>query len=225
MEMPIIEDILSKNKVTTGNENAIRWKLNDILIEYAKQNFKNESMYFVQDSKKTYWSNNEKHYNNNVYSVLKVENNQIKEIEINKNKMPKQIEVNDIFVIKDNKYIVDRVATTEIQGNIIKMAKEIIDKQNMELDKQRKEGHLYIVKEEIGNNRFLWDLTDAPKFEFEEINIQKDLLDKAIVGTVLKYTNGKYEYYSDDGFEKMERLIDRLEELDDVMYVYHNWEE
>ena len=206
MEMPIIEDILYKNKVTTGNENAIRWKLNDILIEYAKQNFKNESMYFVQDSKKTYWSNNEKHYNNNVYSVLKVENNQIKEIKINKNKMPKQIEVNDIFVIKDNKYIVDRVATTEIQGNIIKMAKEIIDKQNMELDKQRKEGHLYIVKEEIGNNRFLWDLTDAPKFEFEEINIQKDLLDKAIVGTVLKYTNGKYEYYSDDGFEKMERL-------------------
>ncbi len=206
MEMPIIEDILSKNKVTTGNENAIRWKLNDILIEYAKQNFKNESMYFVQDSKKKYWSNNEKHYNNNVYSVLKIENNQIKEIEINKNKMPMQIEVNDIFVIKDNKYIVDRVATTEIQGNIIKMAKEIIDKQNMELDKQRKEGHLYIVKEEIGNNRFLWDLTDAPKFEFEEINIQKDLLDKAIVGTVLKYTNGKYEYYSDDGFEKIERL-------------------
>ena len=206
MEMPIIEDILSKNKVTTGNENAIRWKLNDILIEYAKQNFKNESMYFVQDRKKTYWSNNEKHYNNNVYSVLKVENNQIKEIEINKNKMPKQIEVNDIFVIKDNKYIVDRVVTTEIQGNIIKMAKEIIDKQNMELDKQRKEGHLYIVKEEIGNNRFLWDLTDAPKFEFEEINIQKDLLNKAIVGTVLKYTNGKYEYYSDDGFEKIERL-------------------
>ena len=47
MEMPIIEDILYKNKVTTGNENAIRWKLNDILIEYAKQNFKNESMYFV----------------------------------------------------------------------------------------------------------------------------------------------------------------------------------
>ena len=27
------------------------------------------------------------------------------------------------------------------------------------------------------------------------------------------------------GQEKMERLIDRLEELDDVMDVYHNWEE
>lgn len=29
----------------------------------------------------------------------------------------------------------------------------------------------------------------------------------------------------DAGKEKMERLIDRLEELDDVMDVYHNWEE
>ena len=27
------------------------------------------------------------------------------------------------------------------------------------------------------------------------------------------------------GAEKMERLIEKLEELDDVMNVYHNWEE
>ena len=27
------------------------------------------------------------------------------------------------------------------------------------------------------------------------------------------------------GQEKMERLIDKLDELDDVMNVYHNWEE
>ena len=58
-EMPIIEDILSKNNVTTGNENSIRWKFNDVILEYAEQNFSNESMYFVQDIKKTYWSNNE----------------------------------------------------------------------------------------------------------------------------------------------------------------------
>ena len=29
----------------------------------------------------------------------------------------------------------------------------------------------------------------------------------------------------ESGVEKMERLIERLEELDDVMDVYHNWEE
>jgi transcriptional/translational regulatory protein YebC/TACO1 len=27
------------------------------------------------------------------------------------------------------------------------------------------------------------------------------------------------------GVEKMERLIERLEELDDVANIYHNWEE
>ena len=36
-------------------------------------------MYFVQDSKKTYWENNKEHYNNDFYSVLKVESNQIED--------------------------------------------------------------------------------------------------------------------------------------------------
>ena len=34
--MLIIEDILSKNNVTTGNENSIRSKFNDVILEYAK---------------------------------------------------------------------------------------------------------------------------------------------------------------------------------------------
>ena len=29
----------------------------------------------------------------------------------------------------------------------------------------------------------------------------------------------------ESGCEKMERLIERLEELDDVANIYHNWEE
>ena len=101
--MPIIEDILSKNNVTTGNENTIRWKFNDVILEYAKKNFKNESMYFVQDNKTKYWKNNEEHYNNDFYSVLKVENNQIEKIEISKKDIPKNIGVNDVFRIKEER--------------------------------------------------------------------------------------------------------------------------
>ena len=205
-EIPIIEDILSKNNVTTGNENDIRCKVDGIILEYAKQNFNNDSMYFVQDSKKTYWSNNKENYNNNVYSVLKVENNQIEEIEINKKDMPLNIGINDVFTINNDKYIIDNQATEELQVEIRNMAKEIINKQNEKLDSYRKEGHLYMVCEELGNNRFLWDLTDAPKFEFEEVNIPKGLLDRATEGSVLKYTNGIYEYYSNDGFERAEKI-------------------
>ena len=186
--MPIIEDILSKNNVTTGNENVIRWKFDDVVLEYAKQNFNNESMYFVKDSKKIYWSNNEKHYNNNVCSVLKVENNKVDEIEISKKNMPENIGVNDVFREKGGKFIVDDFATAELQEKIKCMAEGIINKQNANIESYRKEGHLYMVSEELGNNRFLWDLTDVPKFEFEEVDIPKDLLGKAVEGSVLRFT-------------------------------------
>lgn len=204
--MPIIEDILSKNNVTTGNENSIRWKLNDVILEYAKQNFNNEPIYFVQDSKTTYWENNEEHYNNNVFSVLKVENNKIEKIEISKKDMPKSIGVNDVFTLKEGEYVANKLATEDLQKEIKNMAEEIISKQNAKLDSYRKEGHLYMVSEELGDNRFLWDLTDAPNFEFEEVDIPKDLLDRATEGSVLKYTNGTYEYYSNDGFERANRI-------------------
>lgn len=206
LDMPIIEDILSKNNVTTGNENVIRWKFDDVVLEYAKQNFNNESMYFVKDSKKIYWSNNEKHYNNNVCSVLKVENNKVDEIEISKKNMPENIGVNDVFREKGGKFIVDDFATAELQEKIKCMAEGIINKQNANIESYRKEGHLYMVSEELENNRFLWDLTDAPKFEFEEVDIPKDLLGKAVEGSVLRFTNGTYEYYSNDGFERLNRI-------------------
>lgn len=205
-EMPIIEDILSNNNLTTGNENSIRCKLNDVILKYAEQNFSNETMYFVQDSKKAYWLNNEEHYNNDVYSVLKVGKNQIEEIEISKKDMPKDIGVNDVYTIKEDNPVIDNLATKELQEEIKDMAEEIISKQNAKLDSYRKEEHLYMVSEEIGDNRFLWDLTDAPEFEFEEVDIPKELLEKATQGSVLKYTNGAYEYYSDDGFERADKI-------------------
>lgn len=206
VEMPIIEEILSKNNVTTGNENSIRWKRDDVILKYAEINFNNEPMYFIQDSKKTYWYNNAEHYNNDVYSVLKVENNRIEELEISKKDIPTGIGVNDVFRIKENKYIIDEFATGELKNEITNMAKEIINKQDIQLDRHRKEGHLYMVSEKLGGNCFLWDLTETPEFEFEEINIPKDLLDKVGQGTVLKYTNGAYEYYSNDGFERADKI-------------------
>ncbi len=206
LENPIIEEILSKNKVTTANENSIRWNFEEVILKYAEQNFSQDILYFVKDSQKTYWSNNKQHYDNDTYSVLKVENNEIKEIGISKNDMPKEIGTNDVFKIEDGKYIIDKFATQELQEEITKMAKEIIDKQNEKLEKYRQEGHLYVVREELGDNRFLWDLTEISKIEFEEVNIPEDVLDKATQGSVLKYTNGTYEYYSNDGFEREEDI-------------------
>lgn len=200
-EIPIIEDILSKNNLTTGNKNSIRGSLNNIILSYAK----NDVIYFIKDNKKTYWSNNKKCYNNDIYVILKAENENIEELEVNKKDMPKDVKVNDVLRFENNNYVIDNISTKELKEEIINNAKKILEKQNINLENYRKDGHLYLVTEELGNNRFLKDLTDKSKTEFEETSILKDLLSKAVEGTVLKFINGKYEYYSDDGFEMVDK--------------------
>lgn len=200
-ELPIIEQITSSNNLTTGNKNSIMWQENNIILKYAKQNFKNKTMYFVKDNKKTYWLKNEKRYNNEIYEVLKIENNKIEELEMKKQEVPNNIKVNDVFKIKEGKCIIDYTATKELKEEITKMAEKIIERQNKKLERYRKDGHLYMVIEELGNNRFLKDLSDSSKIEFEEVDIPQELLDKATEGMILKYNNGKYEYYSDDGYK------------------------
>lgn len=196
-EKPILEEILSKNNITTANENSIRWKMDDVILDYAKENFKDETMYFVNDNKKIVWKNNKKDYNNDILSILKVENNKIEEIGLEKSKLKEKLSINDVFKIENDEAIIEKIATKELKDRILEMANEIIEKQNNNLSNYKKEGHLYVVKEEIGNNRFLKDITEDKNTEFEEVDIPKEILDKAVEGSVLKYTNGKYEYFSD----------------------------
>ena len=200
-EKPILEEILSKNNITTANENSIRWKMDDVILDYAKENFKDETMYFVNDNKKIVWKNNKKDYNNDILSILKVENNKIEEIGIEKSELKEKPSVNDVFKIENNEAKIDKIATKELKDKILEMANEIIEKQTNNLSNYKKEGHLYVVKEEIGNKRFLKDITEDTNTEFEEVDIPKEILDKAVEGSVLKYTNGKYEYFSDEGME------------------------
>lgn len=163
----------------------------DIILDYAKEN--KEPMYFVKDDKKVYWQNNKRHNNPEVYTVFQVQDGKIEEIEINKQDMPKDIQVNDVFRIENGKYVKDTLATKELQEAIKDMANNILQKQENNLEKYRKEGHEYIVTEELGNKRFLKDITENTKIEFEEVNLSKEILEKATEGTILTYTNGRYE--------------------------------
>ncbi len=204
-QVPLLNHILSDNKLTTANENCLRDKFDKTLIQFAKDNFKNDTMYFVQDNKKSYWSNNSKQYDNDIYTVLKIHEDEIEEIDINKNDIDVEISVNDIFSIINDKYIVENSLTQDFKDTINAVTAEIINNQNKELSNYRKDGHLYMVSEEVKNNRFLIDLTDNSGFEFEEVDIPEELLSKATEGMVLKYSNGTYEYFSDDGFERLEK--------------------
>ena len=56
-KLPIIESLIQKNTLATANENAIRFGERDVIIKYANKNRDMEPLYFVKDSKKTYWEN------------------------------------------------------------------------------------------------------------------------------------------------------------------------
>ena len=68
----------------------------------------------------------------------------------------------------------------------------------------RKEGHLYLVTEDRGNEVYLWDFTEKAKDEFKEIITSQELLEVAKEGAMLIFKNGKYELYSPYGFDIVE---------------------
>lgn len=74
---------------------------------------------------------------------------------------------------------------------------------NQNLDENHKEGHLYFVTSDRNNQIFLWDFTDKPEYEFEEKNIPPELKDVAKEGAMLKYENGTFILYSEEGYDML----------------------
>lgn len=72
-----------------------------------------------------------------------------------------------------------------------------------DLQNYRKEGHLYLVTEDRNNEIYLCDYTEKSKIEFKEQITDKELLNIAKEGTMLQYKNGKYELYSQNGYDML----------------------
>lgn len=71
------------------------------------------------------------------------------------------------------------------------------------LQNYRKEGHLYLVTEDRNNEIYLCDFTEKSKIEFKEKITGEDLLNVAKEGAMLQYKNGKYELYSENGYDML----------------------
>lgn len=74
---------------------------------------------------------------------------------------------------------------------------------NEDLQSYRKEGHIYLVTEDRNNEIYLSDFTIKSKIEFKEQITDKELLNIAKEGTMLQYKNGKYELYSENGYNML----------------------
>lgn len=79
----------------------------------------------------------------------------------------------------------------------------IEDNIDIELQDNRKEGHLYLVTEDRNNEIYLWDFTDKTEHEFKEVISSPSLLEVAKEGAMLQYKNGEYVLYSPYGYDML----------------------
>ena len=118
---------------------------------------------------------------------------------------------NKVSLISENRMTIEKNKIIEkykdkpqkVKPEVIKMANRVLKEQNEKLEEYRKEGHLYMVEEDVNERIYLVDLSDKGGYVFEEVDFPKELVSKATEGAVFKYENGEYSFYSNDGFERI----------------------
>ena len=101
----------------------------------------------------------------------------------------------------------------------------VIEKENCALDEEE----LMMIAldagaEDITSDDEIFEITTEPS-NFSEVREKLEEQGLTFVEAEVQMIPTTTVVLDENGQEKMERLIDRLEELDDVMNVYHNWEE
>lgn len=190
-DLGILEQIQQKNKVSTISQNKMLKMQNEILKEYANKTSNN--IYFISSKSKT----------DNTYTIFKYQGNKETTLQVHKKQIPIDTKVNSVLIKENGKYILDNQGTKYVKSKVHEMANEILKEQNQNLNKFRKEGHLYMVEEDINNRIYLLDLSDKSNYVIEEVDFPQELIKKATEGSVFKYQNGKYVFYSNDGYEML----------------------
>lgn len=193
-EIGILEKIQSERNASIANKNRMNIIMDDVLMQYANNTLDNGNLYFVAGKSSKI---------ENTYIVYKYENGKDSIINVSAKELPQNAGINSVLRVKRGQYVFDEKTTNDVISKITQMVNDLLDKQNKTLNEYRKEGHLYMVTEKVNDSVFLWDTTNKPDKEVEEVDFPKELKNKATEGAVFKYTNGKYEFYSNDGFNNI----------------------
>lgn len=191
----ILEEIQCHRNMSVVSRNEIRKGMDEILAEYASKTKDKGSLYFISSKSKKA---------EDVYTVYHYENGEEKSIRLTEKDLPRNAGVNSVLRMENGEYVLDEQTTESIIKEITEMTNDVLDKQDNKLKEYRKEGHLYMVEEDVNNRIYLWDLTDKPDNTIEEVDFPKELIKEATEGTVFQYLNGEYHFYSNDGFERIE---------------------
>ncbi len=197
LEIPILEQIQNKRATSMYCKNSMRNKKHEILKKYAEETISKGQMFYIDN--KPYQDKEE-------YNVFKFENGKEATVKLKKEQLPAHSNVNSILRLENDEFVLDEESTNFIKNEILKMANDLLDNQDKELIEKRKENHIYMVTEEINDRRFFMDITEKLTPKFEEVEFPKNLLEQATEGTVFIYKDGKYQYYSKDGYDRIENL-------------------
>ena len=185
-DIDIVTQIANDNKLSIASENEIYKERKNILLEYANDTKNKGSLYFIYNKVK----------GENNYRVWEINENNITRTEIDENDLPKEVTVNSVMRLKNNKFTLDLEGTKIVSEQIRNRASIIIENQNKKIEEYKKEGHTYLVTEDINGRVFLWDSTEKPKFEIEDVNFPEELKYKAKEGNSFIYQNGTYVHVS-----------------------------
>lgn len=189
-DISIMDKIKEENNVSLDSSIKMKKKRNEMLIDYSKG--KEELYYVLSKNNKT-----------DKYSILKIKpEGQISKIQVNEEKMAKNIKVDIIMKLKNEKFMIDERLTQNFKEEFTKVANQILNKQNKTLEKIRKEGEYYYVVD--GNPRRIFLTKFNSNKVFEEVNFPDELRNKVSEGFILKYENGTYhidEKKTEENFE------------------------
>ena len=190
-DLGILEQVQLKNKVSIISQNKMLKMQDNILKQYANK-ISNNTIYFVYNKSKA-----------DIYTIFKYQGNKETTLQLHKKQIPVDAKVNSILIKENGKYVLDNQGTKYVKNKVCEMANKILKEQNKNLNKFRKEGHLYMVEEDRDNIIYLLDLSDKSNYVLEEVDFPQELIKKATEGSVFKYENGKYVFYSNGGYEML----------------------
>lgn len=185
--LDIVSEITTARTTSLSSENSIMKARDEILREYAKNTTDKGDLYFIFNKIK----------DSDDYRVIQMGKDIDTTLKVNVNELPEGSGLNQVMRLKNGKFELDEIGTENVLNKIYIKAEEILDRQDRKLQEYRKDGHIYVVTEDINNRIFLWDTTSKPDFEIEEVNFPRQLLNEAKEGNKFIYKNGEYERIED----------------------------
>lgn len=182
-QVVMIEKMLNGRKLTTKYRDEINIQRHDIISNYSKRESGQEELYYVYSKS-----------SDNTYGIVTHKDGKSgPDMWIKENELPAGAGVDSVLREKSGKYVLDEVATEELQSEIAQMIDKLLAQQDKELKEQRVEGHFYEFVEKSGDTVLLIDTTKNDGNCFEEIDFPSDALNTATEGSTFQYINGEYK--------------------------------